>query len=149
MDSSNSDTEDGHSSDESFSTIQESLEQISDLVELFTKQIDVAEKQMLELQPAVEDTHLSQLQGPPFLETSPFRHQMFLVKAPGFPGIDLQKRYAFKTICETMRNYLFDEKLVTDDGMVTLTRPLKALLGIKKPTVSYVELMGALRAVIV
>lgn len=140
---------DTEESDESFSTIQESLEQISDLVVLFTKQIDVAEKQMLELQPAVEDTHLSQLHGPPFLETSPFRHQTFFIKAPGFPGVDIQKRYAFKTICEMMRNYLFAEKLVTDDGQVTLTRPLKALLGLKKTTVSYVELMGALRTIIV
>ena len=136
------------SSDESFSSVQESLERLSELVVLFTKQIDVAEKQMMELQPNVEDTHLSQLHGPPFLETSPFRHQSFMIKTPGFPGIDMKKRYKFKTICEMMRNYLFAEKLVNDDGTVTVSRPLRALLGIKKPTTSYLELMGALRTVI-
>jgi hypothetical protein len=124
---------DSSDSDESFSSIQESLEQLSELVTLFTKQLDVAEKQMSELQPHVEDTHVSLLNGVPFLETSPFRNQMFFVKSPG----------------AMIRNYIFDANLVTDDGVVKLNKQLQTLLGIKSKTATYVELMGRLRTVVV
>ena len=140
---------DSSDSDESFSSIQESLEQLSELVTLFTKQLDVAEKQMSELQPHVEDTHVSLLNCVPFLETSPFRNQMFFVKSPGFPGIDTSKRYPFKAICAMIRNYIFDANLVTDDGVVKLNKQLQTLLGIKSKTATYVELMGRLRTVVV
>ena len=87
MESSESDGSDA----ESFSSIQENLEQLSELVTLFTKQLEVAEAKMSELQPNLEDTHVSLLNGVPFLETSTFRKQTFLLKAPGLPGIDITK----------------------------------------------------------
>ena len=145
MESSDSDG----SSVESFSSIQDNLEQLSELVTLFTKQLEAAEKQMSELQPHMEDTHVSLLNGVPFLETSTFRKQTFLIKAPGLPGIDITKRYAFKTICEMLRNYLVASNLVLEDGTIKVNTLLQTMLGIKKSTVSYVELLGHLRSVIV
>lgn len=145
MESSESDGSDA----ESFSSIQENLEQLSELVTLFTKQLEVAEAKMLELQPNLEDTHVSLLNGVPFLETSTFRKQTFLLKAPGLPGIDITKRYAFKTICEMLRKYIFASNLVQEDGAIQVNTLLQNMLGIKEPTVSYVDLLGHLRSVIV
>lgn len=145
MESSDSDGSDA----DSFSSIQENLEQLSDLVTLFTKQLEVAEAKMSEIQPKLEDTHVSLLNGVPFLETSTFRNQKFLIKPPGLPGIDMLKRHAFKTICEMMRKYLFASNLVQEDGTIQVNTALQSMLGIKQPTVSYVDLLGHLRSVIV
>jgi hypothetical protein len=145
MESSESDGSDA----ESFSSIQENLEQLSELVTLFTKQLEVAEAKMSELQPNLEDTHVSLLNGVPFLETSTFRKQTFLLKAPGLPGIDITKRYAFKTICEMLRKYLFASNLVQEDGAIQVNTLLRSMMGITEPTVSYVDLLGHLRSVIV
>jgi hypothetical protein len=145
MESSDSDGSDA----DSFSSIQENLEQLSDLVTLFTKQLEVAEEKMSEIQPKLEDTHVSLLNGVPFLETSTFRNQKFLIKPPGLPGIDTMKRYAFKTICEMMRKYLFASNLVLEDGTIQVNEFLQSMLGIKESKVSYMGLLGHLQTVIV
>jgi hypothetical protein len=140
---------DSDSDTESFSSIQESLEQLSELVQLFTKQLDVAEKQMAELQPRLEDTHVSQFNGIPFLETSPFRNNTFFIKSPGLPNMDTTKRYAFKDICAMLRTYIFEAGLVAEDGTVTMNKNLQTMFGMKETTATYIELMGRLRSVIV
>ena len=48
-----------------------------------------------------------------------------------------------------LRKYLFASNLVLEDGSIQVNTVLQNMLGIKKPAVSYVELLGHLRSVIV
>ncbi len=140
---------DSQASDDSFSDIQEQLEGLTDIVGAFTQEIEALEKQLESLQRPVEGLELAQMGDIPFLSTSPFRHATFLVKPPGIPGINLETRYPFQTICEMLRNHLFESGLVKPDGTVTLNKQLKQLFETKKKEVTYLELLQMLRHVLI
>ena len=68
--------------------------------------IEAIEAKLTELHKPVQSIYADQLGDVMFLETSPFRNASFKVKPPGFPGVDLKKRYKFKDITAILRTYL-------------------------------------------
>jgi hypothetical protein len=137
------------SSDDSFSDIQEQLEGVTEVVNAFTQEIALLEKQLETLQRPMEALELGQLGDIPFLTTTPFRHATFLVKPPGFHGIDLEARYPFHTICSMLRNYLFKINAVKQNGLVTLNKELQVLFGTEKTETTYLNLLQMLRNVLI
>ena len=144
-----SDYSDNSDSAESFSSIQNNIKSLSNLVKEFTGHLDIAEKKIAELHPHVETAYISQLDTVPFLESSPFRDQTFMLKPNTLPGMDATKRYKFSAICEHMRNYFFENKMVADDGTITLPSKLQKLFGLDTNKTSFIELLGKLRSVLV
>ena len=140
---------DSQASDESFSDIQEQLEGLTDVVTSFTQEIESLEKQLEALQRPIEGLEIMQMGDIPFLTTSPFRHATFLVKPPGIPGLDVETRYPFQTICQILRNYVFESGLVKPDGTVTLSKQLQQLFETKKKETTYLELLQMLRNVLI
>ena len=137
-----------YESDDSYSDIQNELTHMTKLIGELTDQLNAAESQLQELQPHLETSYVSQMDTVAFLEKSPFRHQTFLMKAPGIPGVNLEKRYAFKDVLELLRTYLFKMGAVDDDGIITLNKQLKTLFGISGKQTTYLELIAKLRNVL-
>jgi hypothetical protein len=92
---------------------------------------------------------LDQLSDISTLEASSFRHHTFAVKPPGFASIDINKRYAYKDIVEKLREYLFQEKLVQDDGTIQLNKQLSLMFDIKDKTTTFLHLLKNLKNILV
>jgi len=140
---------DEYDSDNSYSEVENQMATMTALMALMTDDLDAAEKQLTVLQPELEDSYITNLQTVSFLEKSSFRHQTFLFKAPGIPGVNLTKRYAFKDILELLREYLYKTKAVANDGTITLSKQLRTLFGIKEEKTTYLEMIGKLRNILV
>lgn len=136
-------------STDSFSSIQGHLETMGDVIDTCNQEIVELERQLELLQRPVEALELNQLGDVPFLSSSPFRKEAFLVKPPGLPGIDLTKRYPFQDICTMLRNHLFETGAVGKDGTITLTKQLQTLLDIQEPTTTFLIVLKHLRNVLV
>ena len=105
------------------------------------------EEHLHTLRPPVENLELAQLGQLPFLAASPFRHATFAIRPPGFPGVDLSRRYPFHEICRILRTYLVSTGAVQPDGSVALTPQLKSLFEVEENTIGYIALLGHLRRV--
>jgi len=136
-------------SDESYSDIIEELEMMTQLIGEMAEQINEAESQLLELEPHIQNSYVRNIQTTAFLEQSPFRHQTFLMKPPGIPGVDLEKRYAMKDVLGLLRTYLWKTNAIQADGTVTLNKQLQTLFGIQNKTTTYLEMVAKLRNVLV
>ena len=148
MSDSEYETDSSGSDVDSFSSLQGDLERMSEMVKLMTTNIHELESAMVQMHRPIEGLHLNQLGEVPFLASSPFRHQRFAVKPPGFPGIDLETRYPFHVICAHLRTYLISSNAVSDDGTIKLTKPLQKLFGVKDETTTFLDLIINLRKVL-
>jgi hypothetical protein len=151
MSSSDSDSDSDYvgSDAESYTSLCEELEEMSHLIADMYAEAEELEEIMGSLQRPIESLEIAQLGTIPFLQTSPFRTATFAIKPPGIPGVDLTRRYTFAEICAALRNYVFATGSVDTDGHVTLNEAMKTLFETQKSRVSYIELMGMLRTVLV
>jgi hypothetical protein len=134
---------------DSFTTLQNDLEMMSEMIHVLDREIREVEEAISDLHRPVEGLHLDQLGAVPFLANSPFRHSEFAVQPPGFPGVDLEKRYSFETICGMLRSYLFSTGAVQPDGTITLNKQLMKLFHTRRETTTFMELLLHLRKVLV
>lgn len=134
---------------DSFSEIQDELERTTSLIGILTRELETFEEQVRKLQRPILDLYLNQLGDVPFLESSPFRSATFQIKSPGFPGIDMTRRYAFHEICALLRAYLFANDAVAADGKILLPKQLKSAFGIRKKHATFMELVQNLHKFLV
>lgn len=131
---------------DSFSSVQADLERMSAIINELNIGVHDLEAHMTTLHRPMESLHLDQLGDVPFLASSPFRHQTFAVKPPGIPGIDLERRYAFHTICAALRNYCIALGANSATHDIELPKLLQNLFGITNG--SYMDMLMNLRRVI-
>ncbi len=134
---------------DSFGTVEEEIAELNHMIsELYCAAEDL-EDQLIKIRKPLELSQLDQLGQVPFLKSSPFRSAMFKVKAPGFAGIDLEKRYLFQEICAMLRSHLLATGAVQPDGTIRLSDQLKTLFEVETDTIGYIVLMSRLRRVLV
>ena len=133
---------------DSFGTVEQNIQALSHLITELYGEAEELEEHLTTIQKPLEGLQVAQLGQLPFLEASPFRHATFKVKPPGIPGLDLNKRYPFHTICAFLRNYLISNGAVLPNGRVKLNAQLQALFGVKESTIGYITLLGALRNIL-
>lgn len=134
---------------ESFTSLNEELHAMGHLIADMYAEAEELEEIMRTLHRPMEALELAQLGTIPFLQTSPFRTAKFAIKPPGIPGVDASRRYTFAEICAMLRNYVFSAGAVDEDGYVTLNEPMRELFETQAARISYIELMGMLRAVLI
>lgn len=137
------------SDDEGVLEIEEQLVTLTDTLEILLASIEDLDEELMSLERPLENIMLQQLGDVPYLETSPFRLATFAFRPPGLPGINLKRRYAFKEICELLRTYLFQMKLIEADETVRMNQALKTLFGVEEDSISYLSLIGKLRNVLI
>jgi len=135
--------------EEADESIQQQLDSLMDLMESLVKDIERVETELVKLQPRMEDLYVNQLSEIPFLETSPFRFEAFLVKSPGFPGIDLERRYPFHEICSLLRAYLVESNSINTEGLIVPNKLLRKLFGRSLKPISFVQMLGLLRVLLI
>ena len=135
--------EDGNNSDNSgsdnkeedsvASTFQSLLTQVESLVTV----LETAEAGLLTLQRPMERLGLRQLGHIPFLQTSPFRSESFLLKRRlGGP------RVSFQTLCAELRAHCLT--LPTEGGELVVSPFLREMLHVTTRTTTFPTLLGAL-----
>ena len=147
MSSSESDSE--ISDVDSFGTVEDRIANLRHLISELYGEAEELESHLTDLHIPLEKLELAQLGDIPFLQGSPFRTATFQVKPPGFPGADLSRRYAFHEICAILRTYLYSSGAVAPDGTITLSKQLKSLFEVQGEKVTYIELLGHLRSVLI
>lgn len=140
---------DSDASSDSFGSLQKHLGKMANIIESICGETAELEARLETLQRPIENLAIEQFGDAPFHASSPFRKNTFVVKPPGFPGIDLTKRYSFESILATLRAYIDKIDAVDADGNITLNKQLQKLFGTQKTSVSYIELIGCLRNVLV
>ena len=132
-----------------YNELETTLEGLRSMLGDMLEGIEAMEAKLVTLQRPIQNMYADQLGDVPFLESSPFRNASFLVKAPGFPGVDLTKRYKFKDITVMLRNYLEKKNAIDVNGIITPPPQIKKLFGIKAKTTTFMELIANLRNVLV
>lgn len=139
---------------DSFSSIQADFERLTETLSHFQENLEAVGENLTKIQKPIENLEIEQLHNPAFLEQSPFRMQKFLLKSCNFSAIckvDMHRRYSFSEICTGLRNYLFDAKLVNQDGSIRVNEPLQTLLKLPSSSVniSYLDLLARLTVILV
>lgn len=125
------------------------LTQLRKMVASINSTIETLETQLISIQRPIEALHMEQLGDIPFLESSPFRHNMLKFKSDiKIPGLDAAKRYSFADIMKHVRAHLFESGAVQADGQIKLAKDMRKLLGIKEHEVSYVDIMNHMRQIV-
>lgn len=133
---------------DSFGTVEMNIAALNHLISDLYGQAEELEEHLLTVQKPLEGTQVKQLGQLPFLEASPFRHATFKVKPPGFPGADLDRRYAFHEICTLLRTHLVASGAAQPDGSVRLNTKLQELFEVEESVIGYITLLGHLRRVL-
>lgn len=138
------------SSDESdsFSSVQADFERLMETVQEFSKELDLVGNHLTKLQAPIEKLCIDQLHDTDFLASSTFRSGSFQVKAPGFPGVDVGKRYPYSTICAALRTYIFRSNSVSADGTIHMNDVLQSAFQIDKATTTFPELLENLTRIV-
>lgn len=134
---------------DSFATLQETFEQLSEVVDALHDEIHALENRLTLLHKPLSNLHLDAMTDILFLASSPFRFQTFAIQPPGFPGVDLTKRYKFHEICEVLRTYIIDSGLADTNGNIVVNKTLKQLFGIQESHTTFLECMAHLRNILV
>jgi hypothetical protein len=103
--------------------------------------LETAEVGLAALQRPMERLALHQLGSVPFLQTSPFRSESFLLKRKPHGPLG-GSRIPFSTVCAQLRALSLG--LPTEDGRLVLSPYLKEMLHIKTRTATFPALLGAL-----
>jgi hypothetical protein len=136
-------------SEESIESFSGDLTQLRKIVASINSTIQTLETQLISIQRPIEAVHMEQLGDIPFLESSPFRHNILKFKADiAIPGLDTSKRHSFADIMKHVRAHLFDTGAVQPDGSITLSKHMRKLLGIKETNVSYIDIMNHMRQIV-
>ncbi len=139
-------TESTTSTMESFSEVQGQLTNLTGLMELLMNQTNAMEAHMKTMERPLHGLALDQLGDIPHLAASPFRKQLFKYKR-ALPGIDTSHRYSFATICGHFRDYIFANKLVDTEGLITADATLATVFEIQVGAqMNYIGMMRYLRA---
>ena len=115
------------------STFQSLLTQVEALVTV----LETAEAGLLTLQRPMEQLALHQLGNIPFLQTSPFRSESFLLKRR--PG---GSRIPFRSICAELRAHCLT--LPTEGDELVVSPFLREMLHLETRTTTFPALLGAL-----
>jgi hypothetical protein len=134
---------------DSFGSVEAGIQSLNDRITELYDAAEALETHLTTLVKPLEGTQLAQLGQLPFCAASPFRHATFVVKPPGFPGVDLARRYPFHVICATLRAHLLQSGAVHSDGSIHLNAELQHLFGIQESNIGYITLLAHLRAVLV
>ena len=134
---------------DSFATVEMNISELNHLICEMYGQAEELEEHLATLHVPLEGTQISQFGQLPFLAATPFRHATFKIKPPGFPGVDVERRYPFHEICAILRNYLVSSGSVLPNGDVRLSEQLQTLFGTQESVIGYVSLLGLLRNVCV
>ena len=140
---------DAFSDVDSFATIEMNISELNHMICEMYGQAEELEEHLATLHVPLEGLHVSQFGQLPFLAATPFRHATFKIKPPGFPGVDLERRFPFHEICSILRNYLVSTGAVLPDGTVRLSAQLQTLFETQETTLGFVSLLGMLRKVCV
>ena len=134
---------------DSFGSVEEEIQALNHTItELYGAAEELEARLTTMIQP-LEGTQLAQLGQLPFCAASPFRHATFAVKPPGFPGVDLTRRYPFHVICAHLRTHLLQSGAVQSDGSIKLSADLQHLFGIQESNIGYITLLAHLRSILV
>ena len=137
---------------DSFSTIQGNLEHLSAVIKELCDETERMEGELLELQRPIENLTIEQFGDAPFMAGSAFRAERFSLRPPGIPGADLGRRYTFAEICQVLRTYLLESgacSVAAGTGIIHLNDHLKRLFEVQESEMSYVQLLGRLRKVLI
>ena len=136
------------SDDEGIRDIETQLETLSSTIQSLLESVESFERELLAMERPIANIALAQLGDVPYLATSPFRAATFAFRPPGIPGIEQSRRYPFRELCELLRTYLYQMKLVDTNETVHLNKVLQTVFQLKEDTVPYVRLIGTLRNVL-
>lgn len=139
------------SSVDSFATMQANLEQLSSVMKDLCDEAERLEGSLTVLHRPIENLAIEQFGDAPFMAGSAFRSERFALRPPGIPGADLGRRYTFAEICQVLRTYLLESGAgaVTGTGDIVVNEPLKRLFDIQETEISYIQLLGRLRKVLI
>ena len=143
------DSTDESGSDDSFGSLQNDLERMSAVVKAMCEETETLENRLHTLQRPMEGMAIEQFGDALFMAASPFRKQCFSQKSPGIPGVALNERYSFGTICGIIRTHLMTIGAVQPDGQIILPKTIQTLFGTEETHITYIQLIGLLRNVLV
>ena len=132
-----------------FFEVECDLENLTETLENLMNTFDHIDTNIKVVEKPIVDLALEQFTDLKFLAASPFRQETFAVKPPGLPNMDLTKRYPYKDIVNTLRRYVFSEKLVNPDGAIRVNRSLSLLFEIPETETTFLKLLVRLRKVLV
>ena len=139
-----SETESDHGSvsEESFSSLAAALEAMREQLEVFGAGVEGLHQGVKHLETPVTSVAVGSFVQPRFLEAAPFRKERFVLKEEAKRCLGLDKDAAkFSTICTALRTYCFQHRLVEPSGRIKLNEELKNLLGIEAETTTFLGLL--------
>lgn len=143
-----SDSED----DNEFLELEETLEETTVLIESMLKEVVALEARLATIKRPLQTLHVDQLGDLDFLKGSSFRQTEFKFAKTDvavLAGLDPKKRHTFQKISECLRKAIIGQKLVNEDGMITLTKPIQKMFETKETIITFPGLLGCLRQVLV
>jgi hypothetical protein len=143
------DDSDASSSTMSFTSIQETINQLNALLESMTTVAEAIEDELTTLQPPLEGLMLDQFGEAAFLASSPFRTASFAVKRAGITGLEPGRRYTYGQICGALRDHLHAAGAIDAEGTVVLNDDLRLLFEVQDRSMPYLALLGKLTNVLV
>ena len=132
-----SDSEETQTQQEDEGSVGELYCELMDQVEALLVLLENTETALHKLQRPMEQLSLQQLGDVPFLQTSPFRFQEFMLKKR--PG----KRIPFHVLCGELRSHSLSHSL-SESRDIPMTPFLKEQLDISANTLTYPQLLGTL-----
>jgi hypothetical protein len=136
-DGNNSDNSGSDNSDKEEDSVASTFQSLLTQVESLVTVLETAEAGLLTLQRPMERLGLRQLGHIPFLQSSPFRQESFLLKRrPGGP------RVPFQTLCAELRAHCLT--LPTEGDELVVSPFLREMLHVTTRTTTFPALLGAL-----
>jgi len=143
-----SDSED----EDEFLELEETLSETANLIESMLKEVVSLESRLATIKRPLQALHVDQLGDLEFLKGSPFRKTELKFSKPDvavLAGLDPSKRHTFQKISECLRKAIITQKLVSDDGLIILTKPIQKIIETKETVLTFPGLLGCLRQVLI
>jgi hypothetical protein len=116
---------------ETFSSISAALESMREKLELFGEGVDNVHSSVQQMEHPVAAVALASFVQPRFLETAPFRWNHFTLTEEAKVLFGTEKSTVrFKTFCALLREYLFSNNMVSEEGYITYNDDLRDLLDV-------------------
>jgi hypothetical protein len=135
-----------------FLELEETLEATTALIESMLKEVISLETRLATMKRPLQAMHVDQLGDLDFLKGSSFRQTEFKFAKHDvavLAGLDPKKRHTFQKISECLRKAIIGQKLVNEEGTITLTKPIQKMFETKETTITFPGLLGCLRQVLV
>lgn len=124
----------------SFTSIQEHLATLCAALEEYDDMAENIQTHMATMEAPVTSVALASFAQPTHLKEAPFRHEHFNIRLEAQNLFGLGETASFRVLCKHVRDTLFREGCVGQNGVVTLTPALSDFFGIHEPT-SYLNLL--------